>query len=795
MNPILSRQTLTWLVVTMALLCPAPSSRAQVPEDARWDYRFAVAGTSGPDGIPMAMAFDGTNTYLGGTFQSVGQTLANGVARFDGHRVWALPNGPQQDPSLINILTMAMFQGRLYVGGFFTNVGGSPAGGLGCWDGAQWSVPNSCTGQVLSLGADAKGLVVAGNFALPGFTNPVALARWDGRNWTVLNSELVPTPEAVMQIDAVGQTVLVGDDIYAAVQFHWIDGRGDYPAWLVVKCNQDDAWAILPPPEGDFSGFDYSYLANFRGQLVVAGSFTNASNPGIRNIAIYDGNDWQPLGQGLDFNICNLAGDDHYLYVSYRSSPYGQIPVYAVSRWDGTNWSLLGTNHFRTDWPYASFIAPDGSLYVIGDITNTEDEAVPGVAHWTGSRWEPFLTGEFHGLSGYAPTVRALATFQGSLYAGGIFTAAGRQIAEGLARWDGAGWHSVAGPLQSQRPTTIHTLASSGPLLFAGGSFTNIGGVAASNVAAWDGSQWSSLGAGLPGYVYALTWWNDSLYAGGLFLPPDGAPTFDLARWNGAAWEVPGGGCDNVVEALASWHDDLFVGGSFLTAGDVLTPGLARWDGTVWHEVGGGLVRSEGDEFDNPTVRAILPTEDGLYVAGNFIMAGSLPATNIARWDGTNWHSVGGGLAGQIEALANRGRTIFAAGALLNAAGEDIGGVARWNGTNWTCLGSGIRKPGRTPWPHALVATEEDLYVGGMFTQAGGKPSVGLARWMENPHLSLELDRTDFSGSTRLRATSDPGLRFEVQSSPDLWRWWGERPREPGPGADGAPTFLSACSC
>ena len=64
-----------------------PQALAQTPGDERWDYRFAVAGVPGSEGIPMAMAFDGTNTYIGGSFASAGQALAKGVARFDGRQM------------------------------------------------------------------------------------------------------------------------------------------------------------------------------------------------------------------------------------------------------------------------------------------------------------------------------------------------------------------------------------------------------------------------------------------------------------------------------------------------------------------------------------------------------------------------------------------------------------------------------------------------------------------------------------------------------------------------------------
>ncbi len=43
-----------------------------------------------------------------------------------------------------------------------------------------------------------------------------------------------------------------------------------------------------------------------------------------------------------------------------------------------------------------------------------------------------------------------------------------------------------------------------------------------------------------------------------------------------------------------------------------------------------------------------------LYVAGGFYYAGSTTALNIARWDGTSWSAVGGGIGnlGQQNGVA-----------------------------------------------------------------------------------------------------------------------------------------------
>ena len=75
----------------------ATPSRAQALGDEHWDGRFAVAGIANTEGRALAMAFAGTNIYIGGTFQAVGRTVASSLVRFDGQTVEALPDGPRLD--------------------------------------------------------------------------------------------------------------------------------------------------------------------------------------------------------------------------------------------------------------------------------------------------------------------------------------------------------------------------------------------------------------------------------------------------------------------------------------------------------------------------------------------------------------------------------------------------------------------------------------------------------------------------------------------------------------------------
>jgi len=73
----------------------------------------------------------------------------------------------------------------------------------------------------------------------------------------------------------------------------------------------------------------------------------------------------------------------------------------------------------------------------------------------------------------------------------------------------------------------------------------------------------------------------------------------------------------------------------------------------------------------NAPVRALAVAGADLYVGGEFVNAGGVRNANgIARWDGQQWHPVGGGLTGPVFALAVRGTEAYAGGNFVTAGGD-----------------------------------------------------------------------------------------------------------------------------
>ncbi|GAA3934058.1 T9SS type A sorting domain-containing protein [Hymenobacter algoricola] len=267
--------------------------------------------------------------------------------------------------------------------------------------------------------------------------------------------------------------------------------------------------------------------------------------------------------------------------------------------------------------------------------------------------------------------------------------------------------------------------------VYAGGSFTTAGGVAANNIARWNGTSWSALGSGTNAYVYALVLDGaGNLYAGGRFSEAGGLSVFGTAKWNGTSWSALGGGMNGWVFALAlDAAGNLYAGGNFNRSDGLDTNGVAKWNGTSWAALGAGV---GGPGPFNTVFALTLDGSGNLYAGGIFTTAGGVPASNVAKWNGTNWAALGAGVDGSgLNALAADGAgTVYAAGYFTRAGGVVANNIARWNGTAWSAMGTGIGASNPTNTVRTVaVSGAGTVYAGGDFVTAGGVATRNVARW------------------------------------------------------------------
>jgi hypothetical protein len=286
--------------------------------------------------------------------------------------------------------------------------------------------------------------------------------------------------------------------------------------------------------------------------------------------------------------------------------------------------------------------------------------------------------------------VRSLSGIDGDLFAGGqFFTVPNRVRIARLGddppqagRWRPLG-QGVAGTLNT---SSLAALTQFDGEIVLGGDFAAVtqtdGSLLSTNSRCvfWDDStgRWSAFdpplfsasqsGAG----IRAATVYANQLVVGGGFFAANGAPSANIAAWNGTQWLPLRSGMSGAVNALVVSQGDLYACGSFASADSITnTRGIARWNGEVWRNVFAGT---------NGSVNAAVVYQGKLYIGGSFTTVGSLPASNVASWDGINWRALGQGVTGgSVNGIAPYSLGLGFVGSFTRADGRIARSLATWS--------------------------------------------------------------------------------------------------------------------
>src|SRR3954451_17959999 len=153
---------------------------------------------------------------------------------------------------------------------------------------------------------------------------------------------------------------------------------------------------------------------------------------------------------------------------STTSTPSSLSPLApGDENWD-PRFNLPGVNN------YVYAIAISGSdVYVGGRFTTAGGVAANSIARWDGSNWSALG-------SGVDVQVEALAVSGSDVYAGGLFFSAGGVAANNIAKWDGSSWSPLgSGVGNGTCCSHVYAIAISGSDVYVGGRFTRAGGLPA----------------------------------------------------------------------------------------------------------------------------------------------------------------------------------------------------------------------------------------------------------------------------------------------------------------------------
>ena len=477
--------------------------------------------------------------------------------------------------------------------------------------------------------------------------------------------------------------------------------------WLVLPlvAADDDRWdpRFGSVAEGGSQGpGEGPQLIVFRGKLYRSGS----------TVSCWDGATWHVVGKPKG-DTWHLVASTNQLFVAGAFTSMSGVAARNVATWDGTNWNALDAQNASAlgGRISAAALSPQGTLYISSQPLDYQSAAQSTIWSWTGRKWE--RVGDELRI-GSTCKVEKIAAGRSNIFAVVYYEAPDVEhgYGERLVELADGKWRPFR-----QQPVHygIHCIAVGdddrpvvGGELYMNRSLTNL--------ARWNGKAWETIGGGIQGYPLALAFDHDDLIVAGKFSGAGDVASRGLARWNGTNWQgfasgFSGGGtmyattvkeCIAIdmtcVGSIALDGERMFVSGSFTRAGNSGATGLAMWNGTEWRSL-----NSATQQGVNGKVSSLVAIDTNLFAVGEFTGVGGLATDGVARWDGERWQNLGGGFRTDSRSCATTdGTNLFVTSAAPDAH------VFEWNHAMWKPHGST-----GTDWARGLAVRGGQMLTGG----------------------------------------------------------------------------------
>ena len=318
--------------------------------------------------------------YIGGLFHQINQHRTKGIIKFNGSTFDTLGSGLDNHllyNSLSEARSLAWFQNKLYVGGYFAKTGKYYCGGLGRWNGTSWDTvdfkPNAYVNHLKVFNNE---LYLAGGFTKIGGVTTNNIAKFDGTTWTSLSYSFATT---------------------------------------------------------------VSDIEMFNGKLYFAGQTTPSSsdNLSVYNGTSWTG--WVGVTGNTSKGIFGMKTIDNMLYVYGRFTDIAGTNCSGLAAFDGTMWHGFGTGVQPTSYAYINDVTKiNGELYVSGIFDNIDgvasyggaNNSITNFAKFDGQKWCA-VSPPFNNL------VYMSLEYKGDMYAAGAFDSIGYNKNLCLAKWIG----------------------------------------------------------------------------------------------------------------------------------------------------------------------------------------------------------------------------------------------------------------------------------------------------------------------------------------------------------------------
>jgi hypothetical protein len=618
------------------------------------------------DGLVSAIVPDGAGGwYVGGSFQMVQGMPRQNLARILADNSVAAFSSDANS----SVEALVLSGDTLYVGGFFTSLGGqarSRLAAVNATSGAVLGWNPGANGNVRALVLYGSSLYVGGEFTqLTGTTRnrlgavhrtTGALQAWNpnagGLVWTLVRS---------------------GTTIYTGGNFPDVNGLAR-PNVAAIDAITGAVSAWTPNPSAPVRA-----VAVSGSTVYIGGGFQMMGGVTRKSLAAVDAASgallpWAPAITPDFTSVLAMVVDGATLRIggTFRGvAGQSRDRLAQIDRTTGavTSWAPSANGPVDVMEPAGSQVMIGGNLSSLGGATRSN---LAALSRTTGrvTAWTP----------GTADTVRSLAVGGGNVYAGGVFLAAGGQPRNRLAAFS-----ATTGLLQPWNPGAdgaVWSLIASGDRVFVGGRYTSIAGQPRPGLSAVHGTS----GAVRP--------WNPAL-----------SPFFDPV----------------IVRSMLLSSDTLVVVGNFTgTAGTSFLLNIATLDTSL----AGPL--DWGPKTTGLTPLVLGRSGNAAYVGGNISSLDGEPRSFLAGF------SLASGavlpfapmIDAPVHAVTGTGVRLYAGGEFGMVDGNPRSRFAAFDQASGTL---DAWNPSASVTVEVLAADAPNVVLGGRFAFVDGRPAQGIA--------------------------------------------------------------------
>ncbi len=268
---------------------------------------------------------------IGGDFTGCGSVQANSLIAFDGSTVHAL-GGSATGSSAWDRANVSAFLKRgtqLYVGGAFISMGNTVCNSIALWDGSSWSALNNGIDSsnfynpvtALAEGSNQT-ILVGGSYYSIGSNACNGLSQWSNAQWDCF-------PFAAGDgFNGINALVTRGDEVFAA---GYMSRRGNKPVNGIAYWDGHE-WFDLA---GGLTGGEVYAMALQGDELYIGGRFSGVGDVVANNAAVWNLKQkrWYALGSGLNNVVTGICVLNDTVFFSGDFSKAGTSVSSFIAAW------------------------------------------------------------------------------------------------------------------------------------------------------------------------------------------------------------------------------------------------------------------------------------------------------------------------------------------------------------------------------------------------------------------------------------------------------------------------------